>query len=297
MAEKTCFIMGYPSTGKTTFIGALWQSLTPNSIKTKLHLKKFTGNQAYITSLGNNWLSGKVFNRTLINEQNEEITISLIDDNKKEITFSFSDYSGEMFNNIYVDREINTELKNKICTSDAFMLFINPKTTHDPVNIASMYIPASNESTGQDDTIDYNKIDHDSTSAKLVEILQIIDYLCQRGDIKLSVVISAWDTIGTRYRLPQEFVKQELQLLFQYLKSNFYSFNVKYYGVSAQGAELHDISLTEDENLEKVEHLLEEYESNPIERIQVVDEQGITSHDITLPLWQLIRDEKGGSYE
>lgn len=291
MATKTCFIMGYPSAGKTTFIAALWQSLKPNSVDTKLQLNKFAGNQAYLTQIGNDWLSGKVFNRTLTNSQNEALSISLVDSQKNEIVFSFSDFSGEMFNNIYVDREINLDLKNEIFNSHSFVLFVSPKTTNDPVNIAALNLGTLCETESETKT-DYDKIEHDSTAAKLVELLQIIDYLCQRKNMKFSVVVSAWDTIGARFLLPQEYIKECLPLLWQYLKSNSDIFNAKYYGVSAQGVELHDVTLTEDENAQNVDLVLEQYENNPVERIRVVDQFGNVSHDITLPLWELICGEK-----
>ena len=291
MTTKTCFIMGYPSTGKTTFIAALWHSLQQKKTHTKFKLKNYVGNQTYLATIEKDWLTGKEVSRTLLPVQNESLLLTLVDDLNNEINFSFPDFSGELFNNIYVDREISVELKKKICTSDAFVLFLSPKTTYEPENIATLPLDIRQENESEEEKSNYDKVEHDSTAAKLIELLQIVDYLCQSECIKLSVIVSAWDRVGMCFQNPDEYIKQSLPMLWQYLKANPKIFNVIYYGVSAQGTELNDIKLSQEKNTENVERLLEKHESNPVERIQVVDEHGNTRHDITLPLWDLISDE------
>lgn len=291
MITKNCFIMGYPSAGKTTFIAALWHSLQQKKTHTKFKLKNYVGNQAYLSTIEKDWLSGKEVSRTLLPAQKESLLLTLIDDLNNEISFSFPDYSGELFNNIYVDREISAELKENICTSDSFVLFLSPKTIYEPENIAILPIEIRQENKSEEEKINYDKVNHDSTAAKLIELVQIVDYLCQRESIKLSVVVSAWDLVSMNFENPDEYIKHSLPMLWQYLKANAKYFKVSYYGVSAQGTELNDKKLSQEENIKNIEEILEKNESDPVKRIKVVDEYGNTCHDITLPLWDLISDK------
>lgn len=291
MITKTCFIMGYPSTGKTTFIAALWHSIQQKKTYTKYKLKKYVGNQSYLATIEKDWLTGKEVSRTFLPVQNESLLLTLVDDLNNEINFSFPDFSGELFNNIYIDREISVELEKKICESHAFVLFLSPKTTYQPENIATIPLDIRQGNDSEEENLNYDKVKHDSTAAKLIELLQIVDYLCQSKCIKLSVIVSAWDRVCMYFQNPDEYIKKSLSMLWQYLKANSKIFNVKYYGVSAQGTELNDLKLSQEKNAENVERLLEKHESNPVERIQVVDNQGNICHDITLPLWDLISGE------
>lgn len=283
--------MGYPSAGKTTFIAALWHSLQQKKTHTKFKLKKYVGNQTYLATLEKDWLTGKEVSRTLLPAQNESLLLTLKDDLNNEINFSFPDFSGELFNNIYIDREISIELKDMICASDAYVLFISPKTNYEPENIAALPIDIREEEESLNKEIKYDKIEHDSSVAKIIELLQTVNYLCQNKIIELSVIVSAWDRVEKYFNNPTEYIEKTLPMLWQFLRGNPQIFNVKYYGVSAQGTELYDATLSKEKNAEYVELLLEQYELNPVERIKVVDEHGSISHDITLPLANLINKE------
>lgn len=291
MTNKTYFIMGYPFAGKTTFIAALWHSIQQKRTSTKLKLKNYAGDLSYLAALEKDWLAGKEVGRTLLTSQNESLLLTLKDDLENEINLSFPDFSGELFNNIYIDREISIELKERICSSDAFVLFLNPKSIYEPVNISEIPGEIRQETASSKKDIKYDKIEHDSSAAKLIELLQIVSYLFKDKSINLSVIISAWDCVESDTKTPVGYLKECLPMFLQYLKSNTGVFNVRYYGVSAQGAELNDRTLSAEKNAENVEHLLEQYEINPVERIQVVDEHGNITHDITLPFADLMNGE------
>lgn len=49
--SKTCFILGLPAAGKTSYLAALAYSLQQRRVETKLHWAKFSGNQQYLGNL------------------------------------------------------------------------------------------------------------------------------------------------------------------------------------------------------------------------------------------------------
>ena len=101
--------------------------------------------------------------------------------------------------------------------------------------------------------------------------------------IALGVVVSAWDVISAldeNWR-PEEFVHKRLPLLWQYLTSNPEIFRVRYYGVSAQGGNLRS---------ENADALLERYEEKPIERMWALTSDGKHTHDLSLILWETLKE-------
>jgi hypothetical protein len=97
---------------------------------------------------------------------------------------------------------------------------------------------------------------------------------------KLALMISAWDVVEQTDKTPEEWLKEELPFLWQFLTSNSQSFHVQVFGISAQGGDLNDEARTS--LLEKV----------PSERIKV-KVGGYLSSDLSQPLLWL--SERGDS--
>lgn len=57
--SKSCFIIGLPAAGKTSYLAALAYSLEQQNIPTKLQWKSFSGNQQYLTKLAEKWLTAE----------------------------------------------------------------------------------------------------------------------------------------------------------------------------------------------------------------------------------------------
>jgi len=75
---------------------------------------------------------------------------------------------------------------------------------------------------------------------------------------------------------PSEYIKTEINILWQFLESNRHKFNTKIWGISAQGGDLE----------KKADALREVYP--PTDRIEVVSSSGEISKDITLPILEAI---------
>lgn len=305
MKAKSCFILGFPFAGKTTFLAALWYSLQQQGVQTKLSLESFMGDQSYLSLLVKKWLAGEEMIRTSTAIQKDALSVRLKDKHDKIFDLVFPDYSGEVFNNLYIDREIKPDLAKKIKKSDTFLLFINPEKIVEPDSISSIPYQFRNENKEYDNTeyiitendneenpntdtpklVTRDPIKNDSTAVKLIELLQFIEFLYEKEKVSLSVIVSAWDLVDNRYQLPQECIRKRLPMLWQYLIANADNFDMRYYGISAQGDKLNETTETH------IEQLLEKYEDNPAERIQVIDGMGHRCNDITLPLWNLLSNE------
>ena len=271
MTSKSCYIMGLPSAGKTTFLAALAFSLQQKKTDTKLQWDNYDGDHQYITNLTTRWLRADPIDRTNISLQQQKIRLVLSDENNNYIV-TFPDLSGEIFQSQYKDREMDLFSSETIKECDGILLFINPKNIKETTFISSM--PSEYRNNG-DDRKERNAID-DPTEVQLVELLQFVAHI-RNKPVTLVVVISAWDLIDGQHHIPEEYLKKQVALLWQYLFCNKDKFKTVYYGVSAQGDEL--------DSEEKREDIVLKNENNPVERIQVIDNDGNKCHDISLPLW------------
>jgi hypothetical protein len=84
-------------------------------------------------------------------------------------------------------------------------------------------------------------------------------------------VISAWDVITNPKLSPGEWLLRELPLLSQFLRTNPDSFDVRVYGISAQGGDV--------TGEKRIELALQ----TPSQRIQCVG-PNTRAHDLTAPL-------------
>ena len=111
--NKKIFIMGAPNAGKSTFLGALWNSVNQKEIHTELTLKKMVGDSQYLYRLEQKWLEVERLERTVIGQEKEKLSV-LLTNGVDDLEVEFPDLSGETFQNIYESREISFELWDKI---------------------------------------------------------------------------------------------------------------------------------------------------------------------------------------
>lgn len=280
MNKKTCFIMGLPSAGKTTFLAALSHSIQqPN--KTVLHLKRYIGNQQYLTRLNETWSGLEEVSRTSVDNEETNLTVLLEDIANEIYQISFPDLSGESFQKQYRDREISKVVAEKIIESDGILLFINPLVTTEPILISNIKSELRNEEMDSEILHNRNPLNDDPTEVQLVELLQFVEELRDGKSCNIGVIISAWDIQDESLCItPEEYVKEHLPLLWQYIYSNTLLWRCTYFGVSAQGG-----MLDNDNNRKKLANIEE-----PIDRILVVDNYSNKYNDITLPLYQILSE-------
>lgn len=272
MKEYSYYIVGLPSTGKTTFLAALYYFLINNQGKDyAFRLKRIVGNSSYLGEISKRWAEFDKALRTPLTGDIKETELELEDQMGNIVRAKFPDLSGENFERMINDRIITKENRDSIVNSDKIFLFINPEE----IDIGLLIKKIDKEYRKEKgNIIDMGRKINIPTQTKLVELLQFIEFIKKEVQINLDIIISAWDVIdNSKYNNPIEFIEAKLPLLWQYIFSNSKTFNINYWGISAQGGDLDD-----QDTKEKLADLI-----CAEERIRVVDKNGNSINDITVP--------------
>lgn len=269
MNNKLNIMVGFPNTGKTTFIAALWEYL--KNVQNKcFELDHFPSNREYLEQLVESWLQCEPVART-ISGKYEKINFTVKTTNGQCFDIVIPDISGETYNQIFLNREIEKNLFSNLSEANGLIVFINSQledvSSHNRFSVIdSLEVTESNSSK-------FPPFSAIGTPLRiqLVDILQsILDI--NKNDLKVAIVISAWDLIEDNIT-PRDWVQKNISFLYNFIQHNF--INHRYFGISAQGGDYSD---------KKNELLLMD---SPIERIRVFDDKEC-SNDITLPLQYLI---------
>lgn len=272
--NKNIFIMGAPNAGKSTFLGALWHSINQSEIHTELTLKKIMGDSQYLYRLEQKWLEVERLERTVIGQEKEKLSILLTND-QDDLEVEFPDLSGETFQNIYEDREMSIELKEKIVNADAIMYFVNVEDIYSPEFISEI----SPEFRQNGEKLKKRKpCEDDPTQVQIIDLLQmVLDIRKKRTN--LGIILSAWDLLeSSEQNDVSAFLMKRMNMLWQYLTSNKKMVNTKIWGVSAIGGKIED-----SEKLLNIE--------DPIKRIKIVDEKKNKSYDLTTIILEMSGDK------
>jgi hypothetical protein len=285
MNKNKCFIMGLPGAGKTTYLAALWYCLDYQS-NNKLVIEKYTGDHSYLSSISKKWANVEEISRTTPEFEKQSIVLTLKDKKNNNIEISFPDLSGESFQSQYENREAKKEHAGFIKNSSGILLFINSGEITEPFFISEVApeLREKEKNQGQNEFKTRNPRKDDPTQVQIVELLQLITFIRNSDKVDLCLIISAWDLVDKVIPIdkytPENFVKDKMPLLWQYLITNNEYFRVTYYGISAQGGKLED-----SERLQEI--------NNPYERIIIVDNEGNRYNDITMPLYTIVSSENG----
>lgn len=283
--------MGLPSSGKTTFLAALWHVLNEHSSEIRLKLKGLSVDRTYLNQITADWQACSQVQRTKL-EHEQLIVLNL--ESGKNTTFDLSvpDLSGEGFEQQLVDRKISAEHHESVQRATGFALFVHPRVKEgtrltysrqlnsvlDGVLTAPPVTEgASNASPSSAEPWSIEKL---PTQVALVELLQFALEIAARK-VRVAVVISAWDLVdkASFTGTPQEYLAREMPLLRQFLESNNDLIEHTVFGVSAQGG---DIMV--DEQKQALLDL-----DDALQRIKVLHNVE-SSHDITKPIAWLLEE-------
>ena len=120
---------------------------------------------------------------------------------------------------------------------------------------------------------------------KVVDILQILSsHMRTPHREKIALFVSAWDIVDQN-STPEAFLKKEFPLLYQYLNNAEHGFDIRIYGLSAQGGEYVEENHVGDLP-QKLRDLLDL--NNASARIKLVSDEGLTN-DLTEPIVWLMK--------
>ena len=274
--NKKIFIMGAPNAGKSTFLGALWHSVNQKEIHTELTLKKMVGDSQHLYRLEKKWLEIERLERTVIGQEKEKLSVLLTND-VDDLEVEFPDLSGETFQNIYESREMSFELRDKISNADAILYFINVEDIHSLEFISEISPEFRQEGIKLKER---KPCEDDPTQVQIIDLLQMVLEIRKRRT-NLGIIFSAWDLVNqSEQNDVRIFLENHMNMLWQYLESNKSVISTKVWGVSAIGGKIED-----SEKLLDIE--------DPIKRIKIVDENKVTSCDLT----SIILEMSGDNYD
>ncbi|OJW12785.1 hypothetical protein [Mucilaginibacter sp. 44-25] len=282
MADKKILFTGLPLTGKTTFIAALWYMLYNHKNDSKLKLGPLTGtDDEYLNEMSNAWMQYEDVPRTSRYKlAGENVSITTVNvESGSTVVLDIPDFSGETFKDHYDQRVWTEDFYNRIQDTNSIMLFVSPRQRNNRPKLIVMEQDLLRHMGAKvpEKVIDFTEYDPEYTpnQVKIVDELQFFRKFAKwRWPIKIALMISAWDMIQVAPNTttnPEEWLKYHIPLLYQYLKCNGDLFEIKYYGISAQGGNY--------KNKDKIADL------NPMDRIQL-QEGNVYLNDITDPiLW------------
>jgi len=273
--SKQIFI-GLPSTGKTTFLAALWHVVNTTEVPGALSLDKLHSDVTYLNKIRSAWLAFQEIARTPIGTMNS-VSMRLRSADGIAAELLIPDVSGEMFALSWSDRKWPKHFDAFVQDATGALLFIHPEHVSEPTTITMVEHlvnelgPETNTPTPcpNVDIVSWHP-NLSPTQVQLVDILQMIESRSAVRPFKLSVIVSAWDLVEHLGQDPQTWVERRLPLLFQFIRANAKVFKSAFYGISALGAS--------KENLEQFHSAFEQ-----AKRIQV-NGKGCQLHDLTAPI-------------
>lgn len=236
-------LMGLRGSGKTSYLAALWHSLEAAELVQDFSIPALQSDREYLNEIRNNWLSFKPVGRTSMRSTNH-VSLQLYDKHTdRQFELSLPDLSGESYRLQWATRRATNTYAALAPEVDGILLFIHPfdmTQTHPltPISedVAEDTLPIVNLQTIQPSkNWDPTKT---ATQVQLVDILQLFIRLRGTGrPLKVSLIISAWDTIKSPIT-PDDWFERKMPLIAQYLRANRDWLSSEVFGVSAQGGDL-----------------------------------------------------------
>jgi len=286
-------ILGLPRSGKTTYLAALWHLIDAGEAHTTLVLDRLVGDHAYLNKIVEAWRRCEEVPRTSMGAEEKSLSIHVHErETGTKAILAFPDLSGESFERQFATRACTPEYVEGFEGEGGIVLFINADRPSDGMTILDI-APAvaegdvqgqlqeqqlaepPGEPDGQKQKIAVERWKPNCVpeQVRLVDLLQFIQRPPFRRRIRrIAVIISAWDVLGTTALQPFEWLAREMPLLDQFLANSPESFEVRVYGVSAQGGTVRGNSRID---LLKM--------SQPSLRIRCVG-SNTGPHDLTAPL-------------
>lgn len=279
MREKKISIIGLPESGKTTFLAALWAYIQSEEDECLLQLDGYTKQYPHLNDIQDRWEMAERVIRTAAQSKKEAVINLKNTLNDDRFNLIIPDLSGEEFETQIANRKASKYYLSICNDADGFLVFISANTKNNDIthhDIGNGLIEGRAE--GEVQEWEYKSIPY---QVRLIEVLQfIINPPFKYGQRKISLIVSAWDTVRHNSDNPELWVSKEHPMLYQFLSSNVSLFKVRYYGVSAQGG---DIDIPEIK-----ERLLENF--NSTSRI-ICQDINTKTNNITLPIMWVMSNE------
>jgi hypothetical protein len=179
------------------------------------------------------------------------VSMNLRDDQGQRIRMTFPDLSGESYQEMWEVRECAPKLAELLREGEGILLFVHADKIKRPIGVAETTQQTAGLGGGASaagPAKEWHPKDA-PTAVQLVEMLQMLRCeALQAPSRRLAVVLSAWDKVAEEEpdTTPDEYLARELPLLDQYLRYGADGWDVRIYGLSAQGGDFERDGQTDD---------------------------------------------------
>lgn len=241
-------MLGRPSTGKTTYLVALWAVAKHAGADGAVALRGPLPPATSYLDRGAHHLLGAEPVRRTNRDTGEDLTLDLLLDGKP-FRLDQLDVAGETIGAALVSRIIPKVLHERVAAVDGLLLFVHPDDVIRPFTIpeaARLSELAGDEPapvcpeplTPMDDE---QVREAAPTAVQLVDLLQIASSIAGRT-LPVAVIVSAWDSVekthaGREIPGPREWLREAMPFLSQFLENHDHDLPSEVFGVSAQGGD------------------------------------------------------------
>jgi hypothetical protein len=245
---RMCLI-GLPATGKTTFIAALWAFLRSGQPPDRYRVTKVPENPAYLNAIAKAWTERAEMPRSSPGMASQiEFTIEV--PSGDPVTVVLPDLPGEVFLNAIRRPSIDEEPADAVTSSDLLIVFVNGQTARTVANLGDQETPAetSPEAPSPPDGADgpnptgtefvIGDLDSDTLNTELLQ--RLVCLMRDQPTPPIVVVVSAWDVLVGLGQTPEQWLKHEQPMTWQYIEELRRTTIIGVVGISAQGADYSD---------------------------------------------------------
>lgn len=239
MPNRSIVIMGLPSSGKTTFLAALWHLITAREVETELKFGGLhEGDSSHLNGIARRWRDALIQIRTA-GMGRRLVSMNLENSDGEAVRVTFPDLPGEAYQGMWEDRDCDQQVAS-ILQAGGVQLFIHSDTIREPQWVVEE--AEVSRQIGIEVPRDQPPVEWEPrlapTQVQLVDLLQMLRKKpLDIGPRRLAIMFSAWDKASGDGLTPSEYLKCKMPLLWQYLQSNADDWMFKIYGLSAQGGD------------------------------------------------------------
>ena len=279
-----CMIAGLPSSGKSTYIGALWYCLRHLAKNADLKLVADNNNLpediSVLNKLSDAYKDMRAINRTNSNE-NERVQLNLrVVSTGETIQVEVPDFLGETFRNL-IELNQSDLLTEWLDNTDSLVYFISDVSVGE---FEDDFGTEDDDKKSPATDIPPFKTTDISPAAMNIMVLKFL--MSKKKFNRVVIVLSQWDKQtknGRTPKNPQEYLEEESPALYNYIEHNIN--NAQIIGLSAQGREYPQNENPENYNGIKKEVRKQMQNGN---RSFVEDETSIL-YDLSIPLYLLLK--------
>lgn len=280
MSTRQIMVAGMPSSGKSTFIAALRHVLLSNETASALVMTKLADDERHLNRIQDRWLASETFERT--REASEAWVRFHVTNPATGVAaeISMPDLRGELFEHPAAIGSCARDVFEGLTAASGLLLFTNANRPDDTNLISDVGDLLDDEPVAvakPPDASDQRRAfqaDLMPEEAKVVELLQAINRRPRPRQLRrLSLAVSAWDVVAEidPTKTPDQWLTEARPMLSQFLRYNADLWEMRVYGISAQGGQLP----RDRGRLQAIEYASE--------RIMVIG-HGAALHDATAPI-------------